>query len=131
MALPKGTRIDCLAHFDNSSDNPYNPDPTKLVKWGEQTWEEMMIGYVDVDDAAAGPPAADRPERHQACQGDRRPAQRRRTPEAGSVSRAPEGAGSELGAKSEAERKQSAPRPAAATAGPWRRRVEKGWGGGV
>jgi hypothetical protein len=45
--LPKGTRIDCLAHFDNSAKNPANPDPTKTVRWGEQTFEEMMIGYLD------------------------------------------------------------------------------------
>ena len=51
-AMPKGTRIDCLAHFDNSTGNPANPDPEKAVRWGEQTWEEMMIGYIDyVDDA--------------------------------------------------------------------------------
>lgn len=51
-AMPKGTRIDCEAHFDNSTGNPYNPDPSKAVRWGEQTWEEMMIGYIDfVDDA--------------------------------------------------------------------------------
>ena len=43
--LPKGTRIDCLAHFDNSPNNPANPDPTKEVRWGDQTWEEMMIGF--------------------------------------------------------------------------------------
>ena len=49
MDLPKGTRIDCLAHFDNSENNPYNPDPNKLVRWGEQTFEEMMIGYLDMD----------------------------------------------------------------------------------
>ena len=49
MKLPKGTRIDCLAHFDNSESNPYNPDPNKLVRWGEQTFEEMMIGYLDMD----------------------------------------------------------------------------------
>jgi peroxiredoxin len=49
LGLPKGTRIDCLAHFDNSENNPYNPDPSKLVRWGEQTWEEMMIGYLDLD----------------------------------------------------------------------------------
>jgi peroxiredoxin len=47
MAMPKGTRIDCLAHFDNSANNPANPDPAKEVRWGEQTWEEMMIGYID------------------------------------------------------------------------------------
>ncbi|WP_206107735.1 redoxin domain-containing protein [Paludisphaera rhizosphaerae] len=49
MTLPKGTVIDCLAHFDNSADNPANPDPTKTVRWGQQTFEEMMIGYIDVD----------------------------------------------------------------------------------
>jgi thiol-disulfide isomerase/thioredoxin/mono/diheme cytochrome c family protein len=46
--MPKGTRIDCLAHFDNSSRNPSNPDPSRKVVWGEQTFEEMMIGYIDV-----------------------------------------------------------------------------------
>ena len=55
MALPKGTVIDCLAHFDNSDKNPANPDPTAAVRWGKQTWEEMMIGYIDyVDDAPPG-----------------------------------------------------------------------------
>jgi mono/diheme cytochrome c family protein len=54
MVLPKGTRIQCIAHFDNSANNAFNPDPTKTVRWGEQTWEEMMIGYfsVTVDPAA-------------------------------------------------------------------------------
>ncbi len=52
-ALPRGTRIDCLAHFDNSEYNPANPDPNQTVTWGEQSWEEMMIGYIDYfeDDA--------------------------------------------------------------------------------
>jgi peroxiredoxin len=45
--LPAGTRIECTAHFDNSKGNPANPDPAKQVTWGDQTWEEMMIGYVD------------------------------------------------------------------------------------
>jgi hypothetical protein len=47
IAAPKGSRLECLAHYDNSTRNKYNPDPTKLVQWGPQTWEEMMIGYVD------------------------------------------------------------------------------------
>lgn len=47
MELPAGARMHCVAHFDNSADNPNNPDPTKTVRWGEQTWEEMMIGYFD------------------------------------------------------------------------------------
>lgn len=46
VAVPKGTRIECVAHFDNSTNNKYNPDPTKVVKWGDQTWEEMMIGWM-------------------------------------------------------------------------------------
>ena len=46
--IPKGTRIDCLAHYDNSSKNPANPDPSRKVVWGDQTFEEMMIGYIDV-----------------------------------------------------------------------------------
>jgi len=43
--LPAGTKIDVVAHYDNSPGNKYNPDPTKDVKWGDQTWEEMMIGF--------------------------------------------------------------------------------------
>ena len=46
VSAPKGTRVDCLAHFDNSAKNKYNPDPTKEVRWGDQTWEEMMIGWI-------------------------------------------------------------------------------------
>jgi hypothetical protein len=48
VVLPKGTKIECTAHFDNSANNPANPDPTKEVKWGDQSWEEMMIGWFDV-----------------------------------------------------------------------------------
>ena len=47
LLLPKGSRLDCVAHFDNSPRNKYNPDPTKEVRWGDQTWEEMMIGWFD------------------------------------------------------------------------------------
>jgi hypothetical protein len=61
--LPKGTRMHCVAHFDNSADNLNNPDPTKTVRWGDQTWEEMMIGYFDiawpVSTAADGKPLAE------------------------------------------------------------------------
>jgi len=46
--LPKGTRIECVAHFDNSANNKANPDPGKEVRWGDQTWEEMMIGWFDL-----------------------------------------------------------------------------------
>jgi peroxiredoxin len=47
LRLPAGSRIECTAYFDNSKNNPNNPDPTRLVHWGEQTWDEMMIGFVD------------------------------------------------------------------------------------
>jgi hypothetical protein len=47
VAAPKGSRLECVAHYDNSANNKFNPDPTKLVEWGPQTWEEMMIGYID------------------------------------------------------------------------------------
>jgi hypothetical protein len=46
--LPRGTKMHCVAHFDNSADNRANPDPTKEVTWGEQTWEEMMFGWFEV-----------------------------------------------------------------------------------
>ncbi|MEX2286715.1 MAG: redoxin domain-containing protein [Planctomycetaceae bacterium] len=48
IMLPKGTAIHCVAHFDNSENNLNNPDPTVPVKWGDQTWEEMMIGFYEV-----------------------------------------------------------------------------------
>ena len=47
IAAPKGSRIECIAHHDNSERNKFNPDPTKEVRWGQQTWEEMMIGFLD------------------------------------------------------------------------------------
>ena len=48
--MPKGTRLHCTAHFDNSPDNLANPDPTKEVTFGDQTWEEMMFGfYTSID----------------------------------------------------------------------------------
>lgn len=46
--LPGGTRVHCTAHFDNSRENPANPDPSKAIHWGLQSWDEMMIGYLDV-----------------------------------------------------------------------------------
>lgn len=46
--MPKGSKLHCLAHFDNSDKNPNNPDPTKDVHWGDQTWEEMMIGWTEI-----------------------------------------------------------------------------------
>ena len=45
IALPKGSKLHVRAHFDNSSANKANPDPAATVRWGDQTWEEMMIGF--------------------------------------------------------------------------------------
>ena len=56
LALPPGTKIDCVAHFDNSTGNPNNPDPTKEIHWGEQSFEEMMMGYLDYSDDAPPQP---------------------------------------------------------------------------
>ena len=47
MTLAKGSTLRVTAHFDNSPANRANPDPTASVRWGDQTWEEMMIGFVD------------------------------------------------------------------------------------
>jgi len=48
LKLPPGAKIECTAVFDNSPNNPTNPDPTKEVRFGEQSWEEMMFGFYDV-----------------------------------------------------------------------------------
>jgi hypothetical protein len=46
--LPKGTRLLFTGYWDNSANNPRNPDPKVEVKWGEQSWEEMMVWFFDV-----------------------------------------------------------------------------------
>ncbi|MEW4561160.1 redoxin domain-containing protein [Bremerella sp. JC770] len=46
--MPQGSYVHAIAHYDNSEENLFNPDPTKTVRWGDQTWDEMMIGYFDV-----------------------------------------------------------------------------------
>ena len=46
--LPKGTAIECTAVFDNSDANPFNPNPDVAVKWGDQSFNEMMIGFMDM-----------------------------------------------------------------------------------
>jgi hypothetical protein len=48
LKLPPGTRIECTAWYDNSANNPRNPDPTATVGFGEQSWDEMMFGFYDV-----------------------------------------------------------------------------------
>ena len=44
--IPAGSKIECTAWYDNSKANPSNPDPSATVRWGNQTWQEMMIGFV-------------------------------------------------------------------------------------
>jgi len=62
--LPAGTQIDCRASYDNSESNLLNPDPSSEVHWGDQTWDEMMIGSYDFSpaeqDFALGPPRVTR-----------------------------------------------------------------------
>jgi len=48
VKLPAGTEVEVYAHFDNSTFNPFNPDPGAVVKFGRQTFEEMMYGFVFV-----------------------------------------------------------------------------------
>jgi hypothetical protein len=43
--FPAGTRLDCIAHYDNSPFNPYNPNPDATVREGQQTYEEMRNGF--------------------------------------------------------------------------------------
>jgi thiol-disulfide isomerase/thioredoxin len=49
LVLSPGMVMKCDATFDNSDKNRANPDSKSYVRWGEQTWEEMMIGYIDID----------------------------------------------------------------------------------
>ena len=46
--LKAGTRLRAVAWYDNSKNNPHNPDPEKTVTWGDQTSQEMMVGFFDV-----------------------------------------------------------------------------------
>ncbi len=48
ISLPKGTKLECTGWFDNSPNNRFNPDPTKTIYWGDQSWEEMSIGFMEV-----------------------------------------------------------------------------------
>ena len=58
IRIPKGTKIETVAHYDNSTKNPQNPDPSKPVRFGEQTWEEMMNGFFDYTVDAQGAKAS-------------------------------------------------------------------------
>jgi mono/diheme cytochrome c family protein/thiol-disulfide isomerase/thioredoxin len=47
LEVPRGAVLHGTAWYDNSADNPANPDPTKTVRWGQQTVDEMMLGYIE------------------------------------------------------------------------------------
>ena len=61
---PAGSWMICTGGFDNSAKNPHNPDPTQDVFWGDQTWQEMMVGTWGMalaeQDFSLGPPAIKR-----------------------------------------------------------------------
>jgi hypothetical protein len=60
IAIPKGTKLHVTGYFDNSAKNKANPDPTAAVRFGEPTYDEMMIGWIDytVDNQSLRPTAA-------------------------------------------------------------------------
>jgi hypothetical protein len=53
--MPKGSILKIIAHFDNSAGNRYNPDPAQDVRWGDQSWEEMLIGYFGTIEMPSAP----------------------------------------------------------------------------
>jgi peroxiredoxin len=55
LRIPKGTRLTWIGHWDNSADNPRNPDPSKEVRWGLQTWDEMQNGWMELVWEKPGP----------------------------------------------------------------------------
>jgi len=64
LKLPKGTKIKTIAWYDNSANNPSNPDASADVHWGDQTWEEMQFTAVAYTIDAAPAPTAAPPPRH-------------------------------------------------------------------
>ena len=48
LPLKAGTELQAIAWYDNSRNNPHNPDPDAAVHWGDQTYDEMMVGFFDV-----------------------------------------------------------------------------------
>ena len=57
LKVPKDTRVQVTAHWDNSANNPLNPDPTATVRWGDQSWDEMLVPFVGVLVEANADPA--------------------------------------------------------------------------
>ncbi|HYL36649.1 MAG TPA: thiol-disulfide isomerase [Bryobacteraceae bacterium] len=57
LAVPKGSRLEATAHYDNSVNNKWNPDPKIDVRWGEQTWQEMQYSGITYYVDQPAPPA--------------------------------------------------------------------------
>ena len=55
--MPEGSQLEVVFHYDNSTANRYNPDPTADVGWGDQTWEEMMLGFYGTVEAPGPEPS--------------------------------------------------------------------------
>ena len=62
LKLPKGTKIHATAWFDNSANNPSNPDSSSDVHWGDQTWEEMQ--FTAIAFTVDAPPATTAAAKH-------------------------------------------------------------------
>jgi len=67
LTIPKGAKFIATAHFDNSTKNKYNPDPKKDVRWGDPTYDEMMIGWMDI--TIDNPAKAPKPDAARAASG--------------------------------------------------------------
>lgn len=63
VPLPSGTIVEAVAHYDNSADNPHNPDPTRDVTFGEQSTDEMMFGVFDFTPKDGVSPTPTTPEK--------------------------------------------------------------------
>ena len=71
--IPKGSVLHGIAHYDNSENNLANPAPNETVRWGDQTWEEMMVGFyssVDPNEDLTKQPADDKGEADEAAGGE-------------------------------------------------------------
>jgi hypothetical protein len=56
LRLGPGSTLECFAKFDNSPNNKFNPDAIKQIRWGDQSWEEMMVGFMEISfDARKAP----------------------------------------------------------------------------
>ena len=58
LQLAKGDKLEASAWYDNSPNNPANPDPTEEVRWGDQSREEMMIGFFEAAFLVKGSPSS-------------------------------------------------------------------------